>query len=216
MDPLEVIRRMYPWQGPPVARDPLFGLIGIVLSQHTNDKNAWAAEMNLEQLYGSAADLAKASVIDIASAIRQAGMQREKAAIIRELASRELRDGLVSRSLGMPWEKARDNLRAIRGVGAKTADVFCMTYLNAPVLPIDVHVRRVSQRLGLTKSRNYEEIQADLHKLVPGDKRKATHLSMIRFGREVCKARRPRCRECPLNSVCPWYSSVSKSQAGLP
>ena len=189
MDPLEVIRRMYPWQGPPVARDPLFGLIGIVLSQHTNDKNAWAAEMNLEQLYGSAADLAKASVIDIASAIRQAGMQREKAAIIRELASRELRDGLVSRSLGMPWEKARDNLRAIRGV---------------------------SQRLGLTKSRNYEEIQADLHKLVPGDKRKATHLSMIRFGREVCKARRPRCRECPLNSVCPWYSSVSKSQAGLP
>ncbi|MDP7975579.1 MAG: endonuclease III domain-containing protein [Thermoprotei archaeon] len=216
MDPLEVIRRMYPWQGPPVARDPLFGLIGIVLSQHTNDKNAWTAEMNLERLYGSAADLAKASVTDIANAIRQAGMQHEKAVIIRELASRELLDGLISRSLSMPWKKARDNLRAIKGVGTKTADVFCMIYLNAPVLPIDVHVKRVSQRLGLTKSRNYDEIQADLHKLVPEDKRKATHLSMIRFGREVCKAREPRCRECPLNSVCLWYLSTAKSQAGLP
>ncbi|WP_449461624.1 hypothetical protein PQ610_04390 [Tardisphaera miroshnichenkoae] len=199
-----------------MARDPLFGLIGIVLSQHTSDKNAWAAETNLERLYGSAADLAKASVTDIASAIRQAGMQHEKAAIIHELASRELLDGLISRSLDMPWEKVRDNLKTIRGVGAKTADVFCMIYLDAPVLPIDVHVRRVSQRLGLTKSNDYEGIQADLHKLVPEDKRKTTHFSMIRFGREVCKARGPRCRECPLNSVCPWYSSTAKSQAGLP
>lgn len=187
-----------------------------MLSQHTSDKNAWAAERNLERLYRSAADLAKASVTDISSAIRQAGMQHEKATVIHELASQELLDGLISRSLDMPWEKVRDELKAIRGIGEKTADVFCMIYLNAPVLPIDVHVKRVSQRLELTKANDYEGIQADLHKLVPEGKRKATHFSMIRFGREVCKARGPRCRECPLNSVCPWYSSNAKSQADLP
>ncbi len=214
LDKLELIRKRYPWSGPPLAKDPFFGLIGIVLSQHTNDRNAWRAEKELEQTYASASILAKASTSQIAKVIKVAGMQNEKAITVHELAVRETKEGFIESILEMPWEKAREKLMELNGIGAKTADVFCMIYLGAPVLPIDVHIKRVSQRLGLTKSNDYFKIQRDLHKLVSPDQRKTTHLSMIRFGREVCRAKRPRCSQCPLRLDCPWYLSSAKLQAG--
>jgi endonuclease-3 len=72
------------------------------------------------------------------------------------------------------------------------------------VLPVDTHIDRVSKRLGLVrKGADYEEVKARLEALIPASERRWMHLALIEFGREVCRALRPRCRECPVNRLCP-------------
>lgn len=140
-----------------------------------------------------------------------AGLQKHKAPIIWSIALEELKDKRVSRSLTSSFEEGRRTIMSIRGIGEKTADVFLMLYANAPVVPVDVHVKRVSQRLGITSSGTYDAVQKDIHALVSPELRRSTHLAMIRFGREVCRARSPKCKSCPLNSVCKWYKSNKTS-----
>ncbi len=208
---LEIIRRNYKWEGPPISNDPFFGLLGIILSQHTTDKNAWQAEKMLEDKFSTPEDLILVGKNYIKNIIKTAGLQNEKSNTIINVARAEAERHAVSRALKMNWQDARKSLTNIQGIGEKTADVFCMLYLNAPIIPIDVHVKRVSYRLALSKSNNYEGIQRDLHLLVKPEYRKETHLAMIRFGREVCKSKKPLCASCPFNKVCPWYLSTIKA-----
>jgi len=202
---VSLIINNYPWAGPPIVGDPFFDLIGIVLSQHTTDKNAWAGEQTLRRLFQTPRNILAATPSEIASAIRGAGLQNQKTKTIIALAKVEIEQGAISKAAASDWKEARKILLGIPGIGMKTADVFCMLHLGAPLIPIDVHVKRVSIRLGLTKSQKYEGIQSDLHAIVKPEDRKSAHLSMIRFGREVCRAKKPLCATCPLNDICPWY-----------
>ena len=90
----------------------------------------------------------------------------------------------------------------MRGVGRKTASVVLAEAWGIPAIAVDTHVKRVSRRIGLTEATDPGKIEADLKALYPEDKWAGISMRMIRFGRDVCGARRPRCWECPLADRC--------------
>ena len=192
---------------PPRRADPLDELILTVLSQHTSDLNAGRAFDLLRDAFPAWDEVVGASATAVADAIRSGGLADTKApriqAILREIHEREGRYDLS-------WlrETSDDDVRAyltsLPGVGPKTAAVVLSFALGRDAIPVDTHVHRVAKRLALVPpTASAERAAVLLHDLVPGGLRTQLHVALIRLGREICKAPTPRCRECPLNNLCP-------------
>lgn len=204
---LNRLRKRFGDLGPPRRADPLEELILTVLSQHTSDLNAERAFEALRATFSSWEDIERAPAVVVADAIRSGGLANTKApriqAILREVREREGRFDL-STLRELSDEDARTYLTSLPGVGPKTAAVVLSFALGRDAIPVDTHVHRVSKRLGLVPP-NVSAEAADrlLHALVPDGLRTELHVALIRLGREICKAPVPRCRECPLNDLCP-------------
>ena len=96
-----------------------------------------------------------------------------------------------------------DRLVTLRGIGRKTANVILGAGFGIPGFAVDTHVTRLSNRIGLVKTRVPEKIKAQVTRMVPSSEWTALSLRLILHGRRVCVARRPRCEECVLNDFCP-------------
>jgi len=106
--------------------------------------------------------------------------------------------------LSLPLAQTREILMEMPGVGPKTADVVLLFSANQPTIPVDTHVNRVSKRLGLApKDGGYEEVRLALQQRFEPKDYLAVHLLLIALGRKFCKARKPLCPDCPVNSHCP-------------
>lgn len=211
----KILRRLQSFFGPlepPHRSDPLEELILTVLSQHTSDLNAERAFGDLRKAYPDWAAVESAREKELADAIRSGGLANTKApriqTILREVREREGAFDL-SALRAMSDEDARAYLTSLPGVGPKTAAVVLSFSLNRDTMPVDTHVHRVSGRLGLIAPKTSAE-KADriLHELIPDGLRTPLHVGFIRLGREVCKARDPRCPDCPLLDICPWGGTV--------
>ncbi len=186
------------------TKNPFEVLVATVLSQNTTDKNSFRALNNLKKIYKITPEaLAKADVKEIEQAIRPAGLYRQKARVIKELAV-NLTNGKLNKILSMDGESAREVLKSLRGVGPKTADVVLLMTANYPTFPVDTHVMRVSKRLGLVpEDANYEEARRFLMEFFSPEDYLKGHLLLIKLGRTYCKARNPKCESCPLSDICP-------------
>ena len=110
--------------------------------------------------------------------------------------------------LTTPVEVAREWLAGFRGVGPKTAACVLMFACGMPVLPVDTHVYRVSQRIGLIGPKtNAEKAHNELEALVEPDKRYSFHIYMISYGRDICHAQRPLCEKCVISALCDYYAA---------
>ena len=205
---LNRLRKRYGDLQPPRAVDPLDELILTVLSQHTSDLNAERAFADLRRAFPRGwAEVEHARTQAVADAIRSGGLANSKApriqAILREVHEREGGYDL-GRLRELSDAEARAYLMTLPGIGPKTAAVVLSFALGRDAIPVDTHVHRVSRRLDLIPPRASAE-RADrlLHDLVPEGLRTPLHVALIRLGREICKAPTPRCRECPLNDICP-------------
>lgn len=189
------------------AGGPFETLVQTILSQNTNDRNSEAAMRKLRKRYRiNPRTLSKARVGELIPYIRQAGLYRSKAPHIIE-ASRiivEQYGGRLGKVLNQPYQEAKQELMTLPGVGPKTADILLAFVAKNPIIPVDTHIARVTKRLGIARSNaNYEEIRTSLEALIRPQNRVRVHLSIIRFGREICRAPRPRCAICPINQLCP-------------
>lgn len=206
----ELLRRRFGSDGlqPPRRSDPLDELILTVLSQHTSDLNAERAFADLQRAYpGSWPEVVSAFPEQVADVIRSGGLANQKApriqAILREVRDREGAFDL-ERLRAMDDAAARAYLVSLPGVGPKTAAVVLSFALERDALPVDTHVHRVAQRLGLIPPKaSAERADRILHDLVPKGMRTPLHVACIRLGREICKAPTPRCVVCPLQDLCP-------------
>jgi len=154
--------------------------------------------------------LSKAPIEALIECIRPAGLYRVKAPRIKEVSAIILDqfggdlDSVLEREPG----EARSILTSLPGVGYKTADILLAFVANHPTIPVDTHVSRVSKRLGVARNKaGYEETRLALERLVPPKRRIGMHLSLIRFGREICKAPTPLCPKCLVNQTCPSSST---------
>jgi endonuclease III len=202
------LRKRFGELTPPRNVDPLDELILTVLSQHTSDINAERAFRDLRSAFPKGwAQVVRAPSEQVADAIRSGGLANTKAPRIQEiLLEIRRREGgyQLTRLTEMTDGEARDYLTSLPGIGPKTAAVVLSFALGRDALPVDTHVHRVSRRLGLIPPKTSAE-RADrlLHALVPDGLRTSLHVALIRLGREICKAPLPRCRQCPLNDLCP-------------
>ena len=207
----EVDRRLARTFGTPTRRpggDPLDLLIGTILSQNTSDLNRDRAYAELRKRFPRWEDVLAAPVEEIAQAIRGAGLHQQRAARIKAILKRlaEERGELSLDFLShLPKEEAERWLLSLPGVGRKTAYIVLLFGFGWPFFPVDTHIARVTRRLGLVGER--EEPHRALAPLVPRGREIELHLNLIRLGREICQARRPRCQACPLPDLCSYALS---------
>jgi endonuclease-3 len=188
---------------------PFEVLISTVLSQSTTAANERRGLEDLRRQVGAIAPerLAETAEEEIARAIWHAGLARQKAPRIRAIAAaiRDQWGGQVERIIALPTDRAREELMALPGVGPKTADVVLAMVGGHPTFPVDTHISRIARRWDLTSKKDYESIRSALERWTPATKRKAWHLAIIAHGRALCKARNPRCLECPVRKDCDWF-----------
>lgn len=186
--------------------EPVAVLVGTILSQNTSDVNSGRAFESLIATFGSWEAIASAPVEQIARAIRLGGLSRVKAARIKQILEEIKREqGCISLDFlrAMNTSEARDYLMHLPGVGPKTASCVLLFALGKPCLPVDTHVFRLAKRLGLIPSGvSIEQAHNLLQEQIPPSEVYQFHLQLIRHGRRICHARRPRCNECALESVC--------------
>jgi len=206
-DMLKKILHQFPTRSWAGSTTSFAALIGTMLSQNTNDLNRDQAMSRLETRFEITPEaLARAPLEELMECIRPAGLYRVKAPRIREV-SRIILDrfgGDLDSVLTQPPHEVRSILMELPGVGYKTADILLAFVVGHPTLPIDTHVMRVAKRLAIVRENaGYEETRLALERLVPAQDRTKMHLSMIRFGRKICRALRPLCPDCPVNQSCP-------------
>jgi len=210
LSPREIVERLSALYGEPVWRphgDAMTELVLTILSQNTSDTNSGRAFMRLRLRFTTWEELLAADVSQIESEIAVGGLARVKAprikAILEELWSR-LGSFDVSLLGEMPLAEAKEWLRSLPGVGPKTAACVLMFALGRPALPVDTHVHRVAQRLGLVPAKMGAERSHDLlEAMLTPEKIYPFHISLIKHGRRLCKAQRPLCEQCPLLAGCP-------------
>jgi endonuclease-3 len=188
---------------------PLDELVLTILSQHTSDVNSIRAFEELRQRLPTWDEVANVSLSELADAIRSGGLAVQKAPRI-QAALRAIHERSGGYALDflkhLSLEDARAYLTSLKGVGPKTAAIVLLFSLGRPALPVDTHVHRVSQRLGLIGPRTSEaQAHAILEPLLEPEQMYTFHIDMITHGRQVCKAQRPLCEICPLQSECDYY-----------
>lgn len=192
--------------------DPLSELVLTILSQHTSDINRDRAFAEMRRRYTTWEEVRDAPTHELADALRSGGLANQKAPRIQEVLRLigEERGALnLDFLMEMPPDEAKKWLSSFRGVGPKTAACVLMFACGMPVLPVDTHVYRVSQRLGLIDERtNADRAHDVLESLVAPEYRYPFHIHMITHGRRVCKAQRPLCEACVVRDWCSYYAQV--------
>jgi endonuclease-3 len=180
-------------------------LIATILSQNTNDVNSHKAWLNLKKTFKNWDEVLGAPARRVAKAIEVGGLKNQKARAIRSILRRlKKKSGRYSLAyLGkMSDEAALAHLQEFPGVGSKTAACVLMFSLKREVFPVDTHIHRILNRLGIVRTTSPDKTFAEMTRLLPPGKAYPFHLNLIRFGRETCGARHPRCGDCPLYDLC--------------
>jgi len=179
-------------------KNPLELLVSTMLSAQCTDERVNLVTEKLFKKYKTAEDYANANLKEFEQEIRSTGFYRNKAKNIKNCCTT-----LVER-FNSRVPKTMDELLLLPGVARKTANiVLSHGYGIAEGIAVDTHVRRVTQRLGLSDNKDPNKIEEDLMKIVP--KKSWIEISdlLILHGRETCTARKPKCNECVLNRLCP-------------
>lgn len=188
-------------------RDPFKTLIITIISQNTAGKNTAKAFENLSNQFKITPEaLANGEKGKIEECLQVAGLYRNKAKTVKQVSKIIIENfqGDLTQVLSLPFEEARKALLQLPGVGPKTADVVLLFCAEKPTIPVDTHVNRVSKRLGLApKNGDYEAIRKSLQKLYDPKDYLSIHVLLISLGRTHCKARKPLCKQCPVNVLCP-------------
>ena len=174
--------------------------VAVILSAQCTDKRVNIITKRLFEEMPNAEVMAEASVDAIFELIRSCSYPRNKAKHLSKMAKQ-----LMANFEGEIPDNLED-LQTLAGVGRKTANVIGSVFFDIPAMPVDTHVFRVSERIGLTtKAKNPLQAELQLLKLFPKDKLNIAHHWLILHGRYVCKARRPVCEDCGITNICKYF-----------
>jgi len=215
---LEVTRRLTDLYGelPFSSKDPMSQLVDIILSHRTRDEQTAAAYDNLLRVFGSWEAVRDAPTQAVQDAIANVNWPEVKAprlqAIMRQIT--EERGNLNLDFLcDLPVDESAAWLNRFEGVGPKTTACVLLFSCQQPVLPVDVHVHRVSGRLGLIGKKVSADAAHDLlQALLPQNTRVIYnfHKGLLRHGQRICVFERPRCNKCSITDLCDYYNTVVK------
>lgn len=214
------LREMY---GRPVNEPhghPIAELVRTVLSQNTSDTNRDVAYSGLRERYPTWEEVRDAPQDQIEAAIRPGGLSQQKAPRIQEILRRitpaEGDQPDLDWLAGADRAQALEYLTALPGVGRKTAACVMIFALGRPEIPVDTHVYRVGGRLGLFPARaSFDRAHDEMLAITDAEDAYELHMNLIAHGRAVCRPR-PRCDECDLRRMCPYWRSLRAGADGGP
>ncbi len=187
--------------------DPLDLLIATILSQNTNDNNSYKAYQNLRKKYSKWEKLVGVDVKEIENEIRVAGLAKQKAASIKnviDFLSEKNKTPSLDFVRDLKSNEALEVMTKFPGVGIKTASCVLLFSLDRDVCPVDTHVHRTLNRIGLVKTSSPEKTFLEINKDFPHGIAHQFHTNLIRLGREICTAKSPHCSACPLVKMCAY------------
>ncbi len=207
---LERLARAYgpvpPWR----REDPVVCLIGTILAQATNDPLAERAYRSLRRRFPTWKGVLEAPRAEVEEAIKMSGLAAQKAraiqAFLGHLVATRGRISLADlRRPGLDVDAALAELASIPGIGVKTAAITLMFGAGVSLCAVDTHLVRILRRLAIVPPKAApDRAFRILRPLVPEGRGIELHMQLIRFGRNVCRAARPRCFECALRDICPY------------
>ena len=194
----------YPQAGVHLAfRDAFQLLAATILSAQCTDERVNQVTPALFARFPDAARLAEAGQAELEELVRSTGFYRNKARSLQGMAR-----ALVER-FGVRVPETLEELITIPGVGRKTANVLLGACFGQPAVVVDTHLKRVTARLGLAFEQDPDRIEAELRALVPEAEQTRFSWVVGEHGRRVCAARKPRCPECPVRTLCPFPGKTS-------
>jgi endonuclease-3 len=178
---------------------PLIILIGTILSARTRDENTSAVVKKLFAKYKSARSLAQAKVSDVEKIIKSTGFYHVKAKRIIEVAS------LIDSKYSGKVPDTLDELLKLPGVGRKTANCVLVYAFEKPAIPVDTHVHRISNRLGIVQTKTPEETELELIEKIPRKYWLKINDTFVMYGQNICKPISPMCDVCKIKKECNFY-----------
>jgi endonuclease-3 len=204
------LREMY---GEPINEPhghPIAELVKTVLSQHTNDRNRDRAFAALRERFPTWEEVRDAGVDEVEEAIRPGGLGKQKAPRIQAILEQLGEPPDLDWTESAPAEESMAYLDSLPGVGRKTAACVLMFSWGIPEIPVDVHIHRVGGRLGLFPEKaSFERAHDEMQAIVDPEDAYELHMNLIQHGRRLCRPK-PRCEECELRRMCPWYRAGRK------
>ena len=201
-----------------VAPDPLDLLIATILSQNTNDNNSYSAFLNLKNRFATWNDMLKVELEEIKDLIKVAGLTNQKAnAIISFLNQLIEKNGNVSLKFinNMSNNEILEFLTIQKGIGIKTASCVLLFALERNVCPVDTHVHRLVNRLGIVNTKNPVDSFYKLNENFPkANIAHQFHTNLILHGRNICRPKNPFCNDCLCINLCKYEfkNNYSKSK----
>ena len=186
-------------------RGPFSILIGTILSARTKDEATSRIVKDLFKVYKNSRQLANAKVKDVEKIIKSIGFYHVKARRIIEVAKI-----IDSKYRG----KVPDNLEKLielPGVGRKTANCVLVYAYEKPAIPVDIHVHRISNRLGLVQTKTPEDTEFELMKIIPKNLWLDINETFVKYGQNICKPISPMCDVCRIKSSCSYYNAKNAS-----
>ena len=178
-------------------QDPFKILISTILSARTRDANTRIATEKLFAKFSTPKTIAEANLDEIELLIRSSGFYKVKATRIKD----------VSRILVERYNSnVPDNyeeLISLPGVGSKTANCVLVYAYKVPAIPVDVHVHRISNRLGWVKTKTPPKTEVALKNTIPKELWLKLNRLIVRFGQQICISIKPKCESCSINNICP-------------
>lgn len=195
---IKILARRYTKKADMDMGSPEDTLLATLMSARTADAQVLRVFPGFRKKFPSWLSLAKANVADIAKQISTIGLYKSKAKAIKGLAQMILAD------YGGKVPDTVEELTALPGVGRKTANCVLSYVFGKPAIAVDTHVFRIVRRLGWSKGKTPEKVEADLAALLPQKYWSAINRVMVWFGRDICVAGKPRCWRCPLVKLCAY------------
>jgi endonuclease-3 len=185
--------------------DPITTLIATILSQNTNDKNSYKAFNNLKAKYPDWEKVAELPSNKLEKVIKVAGLGKQKSFAIKNfLTTVKKENGKISLNhfSKLSGEEILNELTSFKGIGIKTAACVLLFSLNRNVCPVDTHVHRTLNRIGIVKTKTPDKTFEQLNNILPKGIAHQLHTNLIKLGREICKPLKPNCSDCPLIKSC--------------
>ncbi len=195
---LNKLEEMYPEaKAELVFSNPYEMLVATMLSAQCTDKQVNKVTPAVFNRWPDVKAMADAQVEELFPIVKSCGFRSKAGNIIAACR-------IIKEQYGGQVPDTIESLTSLPGVGRKTANVVLSNAFGIPAFAVDTHVFRVSNRLGLCKADTVEETERQMTRLIPRDKWGNAHHWLIWHGRRLCKAQRPLCDQCPLESLCPY------------
>jgi endonuclease-3 len=184
---------------------PFSILIGTILSARTKDESTTRIVKELFKVYKNSKQLANAKIKDVEKIIKSIGFYHVKAKRIIDVAKiiETKYKGIVPDNL--------EKLIELPGVGRKTANCVLVYAYEKPAIPVDIHVHRISNRLGLVQTKNPEDTEFELMKIIPKKFWLDINDTFVMYGQNICKPISPMCHVCKIKNSCKYYKTKNAS-----
>lgn len=203
-DILAKLRQSYPATFYSRNNDPFKVLVTTVISQRNRDESTARAAEKLFSNYETVRALAGANVKDVEQLLKNIGLYRQKSKRIIAVSK------IISEKYGNKVPDDIDELLQLPGVGRKTANCVLVYAFKQPAIPVDIHVHRISNRLGLVKTKTPEQTEKQLTRIIPKKYWVEINELLVKHGQNICKPLKPQCLKCPVTEHCNYYKTVYK------